>query len=357
MRPAPLPEVAGPQAAATVGHVAAGAPSLTAVLVSDDRIDDATMQFLLQQSLLARAEEEEKAREEAEVKELEDDLVLREQRLLRMVDELRGAGTEAQGECSRLELAAIRWCMVKAKILKRKEKRKEKKKRRKPGSCSPALHDVSRFSLPLVRHQQHVRSLLRSFRPTLLCAGRARRLRLHILWWYSRALRIWQSLVRCSPVEYRIMDFFGRILLDMPYSALYLVRQWLHVSVSLRRRVSCWLRCTGAVFLRGFQALMLCIMAGLDQRDSYSSSWSSYSCHHAEEIPTSLLCRSCSFLGGCPDVQKTVVFHNCSSCLVVYLPVVVRDKFCWCRCCRSSLVVDIPVMVLRPRFSLFGRPW
>ena len=62
MRPAPLPEVAGPQAAVTVGYVAAGAPSLTVVPVSDDRIDDAALQFLLQQSLLARAEEEEKAR-------------------------------------------------------------------------------------------------------------------------------------------------------------------------------------------------------------------------------------------------------------------------------------------------------
>ena len=66
--------------------MAAGAPSLTVVPVSDDRIDDAALQFLLQQSLLARAEEEEKAREEAEVKELEDDLVLREQRLFRLVD-------------------------------------------------------------------------------------------------------------------------------------------------------------------------------------------------------------------------------------------------------------------------------
>ena len=43
--------------------------------------------------------------------------------------------------------------------------------------------------------------------------------------WYSTAPRIWQSLVRCSPVENRIMDFSGRILPDMPYSAL----SWLNV--------------------------------------------------------------------------------------------------------------------------------
>ena len=42
------------------------------------------------------------------------------------------------------------------------------------------------------------------------CAGRA-----------STTLRIWQSLVWCSPVEYRIMDFSGRKLPDMPYSVLF----------------------------------------------------------------------------------------------------------------------------------------
>ena len=89
VRPAPLPEVAGPQAVVTVGYVAAGTPSFTVVL-----------QFLLQQSLLARAEEEEKAREEAVVKELEEDLALRERRLLQLVGELRGAGSEAHGEAS-----------------------------------------------------------------------------------------------------------------------------------------------------------------------------------------------------------------------------------------------------------------
>ena len=52
--PASLPEVAGPQAAVTVGYVAARTPSLAVVPVSDDRIDDAALQFLLQQSLLAR---------------------------------------------------------------------------------------------------------------------------------------------------------------------------------------------------------------------------------------------------------------------------------------------------------------
>ena len=58
--------------AVTVGYVAAAPPSLVVSLVAEhDNVDQATVQFLLQQSLLAHAEEEEKAREEAEVKELE----------------------------------------------------------------------------------------------------------------------------------------------------------------------------------------------------------------------------------------------------------------------------------------------
>ena len=43
----------------TSGGAAGEAPSLSVVPVSDDRIDDAALQFLLQQSLLARAEKEE----------------------------------------------------------------------------------------------------------------------------------------------------------------------------------------------------------------------------------------------------------------------------------------------------------
>ena len=79
VRPAPLPEVAGPQAAVTVGYVAAVAPSLAVVLVSDMMHDDATVQFLLQQSLLARAQEEEEAREQEEVKRLEEAVVTKMQ--------------------------------------------------------------------------------------------------------------------------------------------------------------------------------------------------------------------------------------------------------------------------------------
>ena len=67
-----------PPGGAAVGR--GGAPSLSVVPVSsDDRIDDVALQFL-HQSLLARTEEE-KAREDAEVKELEEVVAQRMQRL------------------------------------------------------------------------------------------------------------------------------------------------------------------------------------------------------------------------------------------------------------------------------------
>ena len=50
------------------------------------------------------------------------------------------------------------------------------------------------------------------------------------------------------------------------FSAM-LVPQWYTLCVN--HGVFCWLRC---MFLRGFQALMPCIMPGMDQRDSYVAS-------------------------------------------------------------------------------------
>ena len=48
VRPAPLSEEAGPQAAVTVGYVAAGPPSLVVALVAvHDLVDQASVQFLL----------------------------------------------------------------------------------------------------------------------------------------------------------------------------------------------------------------------------------------------------------------------------------------------------------------------
>ena len=78
VRPAPLSEVAGPQAAVTVGYVAAGVPLLGAPSMaspSAEAIDESTLSFLLAENL-ARVKEKE------EVEELVADLDRKEQKLL-----------------------------------------------------------------------------------------------------------------------------------------------------------------------------------------------------------------------------------------------------------------------------------
>ena len=77
-RPAPLSEVAGPQAAVTVGYVAAGVPLLGAPLMaspSAEAIDESTFSFLLAGNVA-------RVKEEAEKKELVVVLASKEQRLL-----------------------------------------------------------------------------------------------------------------------------------------------------------------------------------------------------------------------------------------------------------------------------------
>ena len=100
--------------------------------MSDDRVDDAALQFLLQQSLLARAEEE-KAREEVEVRLLEERVVVKEQYL---VEELNQLGRlNDRTNLAQLLGRACGWALARKDLLamkeKREAKRKLKKKRRK----------------------------------------------------------------------------------------------------------------------------------------------------------------------------------------------------------------------------------
>ena len=107
-RPAPLSDVAGLQAAVTVGYVAAGPPSLVLALVAvHDHVDQASVQFLLQQSFLARAAEEEKATEEAEVKMLEDDVADKESLLLEELCKVRDGVRPPWIKFSVIEKAAV----------------------------------------------------------------------------------------------------------------------------------------------------------------------------------------------------------------------------------------------------------
>ena len=127
--PRPLPEVAGPQVAVTVGYVAAVAPSLAVVRELDLLHGDATVQFLLQQSLLARAQEEEEARELEEVERVEEAVVTKMQRL---EAEVRRYAGQDLSQLSDLERAAVTF-VARSDALRRRrrERRRKRKKQRK----------------------------------------------------------------------------------------------------------------------------------------------------------------------------------------------------------------------------------
>ena len=95
-----------------------------------DGLDQATVQFLLQQSL---AEEEE--REQAELDQLEDDVVLTESRLLEELqrdrDEAACVTRQTWAALSRKERAAVLWFVAKKRVEKRKEKRKRSRRMRR----------------------------------------------------------------------------------------------------------------------------------------------------------------------------------------------------------------------------------
>ena len=119
--------------AVTVGYVAAGAPSLVvAPVAAHDGLDDATVQFLLQQSLLARAQEEEEAREREEVELLEEKVKEKvkekERRIVEEIDRLRSLG---ENDRSPLLFRTCGWYVARRNLLAKKEKMKRKRKKRR----------------------------------------------------------------------------------------------------------------------------------------------------------------------------------------------------------------------------------
>ena len=144
-----------------------------------------------------------------------------EQLAERVREVARRDGFHLSPNLSNLERTACTFVAHSEGLRKKKEKRKKRRRRSGTGMgfWSAAPHDAS---------------------STLL----------DVAWWYSTALRIWQSFVRCSPVEYRIMDFSGRILPDMPYSVLLDST----VDTCLRQSTSSW-------FLLVAMHLALCSLA------------------------------------------------------------------------------------------------
>ena len=93
------------------------------VTVQEAAHDDATVSYLLSQTLLAEQEAK-------EVEELEAKLVDREQRLLMSCRELRGRH-DLRDQFTRLETQVISWAGIKWEIDKKKGKKRKRKKRRK----------------------------------------------------------------------------------------------------------------------------------------------------------------------------------------------------------------------------------
>ena len=124
--------------AVTVGYVAAGAPSLVvASVAAHDGLDDATVQFLLQQSLLAVAAEEEEAREREEVKVLQEKVKEKERRIVEEIDRLRGLGENDRSPLlTRTCAGYVARRDLLAKMEKKKRKRKKRSKKRLPKSSS-----------------------------------------------------------------------------------------------------------------------------------------------------------------------------------------------------------------------------
>ena len=126
-------------------------------------MDDATVQFLLQQSLLARAQEEE-AREHVEVKRLEEAVVTRMQRLEAEV--MKYAGRD-RSRLSDLEKAAVTLVVHSDALKKRREKRRKRKKRSKKKHPKAPLPRCGR-PCALQRQVPAVESALR-FRSSTTC--------------------------------------------------------------------------------------------------------------------------------------------------------------------------------------------
>ena len=123
--------------------MAAGPLSL--VVGVHDHVYRATVQFVLQQSFLARAAEEEKAKE-AEVKMLEDDVADKESPLLEALCKVRDASARPPWSTfSGIEKAAVHWRVALDKARKKKGRKKRKKRRRRWTSRSRVLVSSEKY--------------------------------------------------------------------------------------------------------------------------------------------------------------------------------------------------------------------
>ena len=135
MRPAPLPEVAGPQAAVTVGYVAAVPPSL-AVYGSWTCCMTTPPYSSSSSSRCWRAQEGEEARELEEVKRMEEAVVTKMQRLEAEVQMY--AGQDLSSSRTLRELQSYSWRARCPQEEEGEEEEEEEAEEEKTSSCSSA---------------------------------------------------------------------------------------------------------------------------------------------------------------------------------------------------------------------------
>ena len=120
-RPAPLSDIAGPQAAVTVGYVAAAVPRLTPVVMEQGPAhDNSTSAWLLARSLEERQQYEEEVRHDLEVERLQVEQLEAERRLRVALEEFRDSPSRPSwSSCSPVTKAAVLWYAAQTRVEKK----------------------------------------------------------------------------------------------------------------------------------------------------------------------------------------------------------------------------------------------
>ena len=171
--------------------------------MQDAALDDKTVAWLLERSLAEGQREEEEAVEAAMLAELEEKVAVAEDRLLVELQREREDGTRISRQTwvtlSRVEQLAVEWYLAKDVLVKRRVKKKKKKKEEEEEDEDET--------------QQKMAGGRYFFGPLYLTVS------------CLTLVLLEEYVCRCS----------GRCLLECFRILLFLVRQWIHVYVSLQR--------------------------------------------------------------------------------------------------------------------------
>ena len=262
---------------------------------------------------------QEKVREEAEVKELEEKVARKMQRLSEEVDNVsRRDKFYLLDKLSALERAALRPRRPLRGAQEEQGEEEEEEEEEMNVAVSVQLLLMTSFTILSSHFLCSVSGCCLTSSGLLGCGDIWM---VSFFWWYSTAPCIWQSLVRrCLCLRSTSCGLFWEMTSAWtPYSAFYLVRQWIQVYVSLRRLLENF---TCRARRRHWQWYVLAGCAGYDTPravifDVDVRGDSTGAVLGQGDMPVWCFCQT---------AQKTVDFLQL----------------------LSSLVVDIPVMVQRP---------